>query len=119
IPGRPPDRGCHIARDRLEHPGVVLDAELAWDREEDRVRGLDGRVAGELRGDAVGLPGVGAAEAADRAAEPADLILVPVRAEQLPVQIRGDRHDAAADRDPWLALVIRLPPRLAKQPDLL
>src|SRR6185437_5110554 len=58
----PAECGCDLASDRVEHGGVVVDAELARDRQKDRVGGLDGCVPGELVGDPVGLSGVAAAE---------------------------------------------------------
>ena len=115
----PADGGCDLAGDRLEHRGVVVDAELAGHRQEERVGGQDGRVLGQLFGDAVGLSGVAAAEPADRAVEPADLVLVRVGAEEPPVEVGGDRDDAAADRDARLARVAGLRPGFAEQLDLL
>jgi hypothetical protein len=65
----PAECGCDLAGDRLEHGGVVVDAEPAGNREEDRVGGLNGGVFGEVVGDLVGLAGVAAAEAADRTSD--------------------------------------------------
>jgi hypothetical protein len=54
---RPPTkRGADVMRDRLEHRGVVVDAELAWHGEEDRVGDLDGGVSCEFLGDLIGSP---------------------------------------------------------------
>jgi hypothetical protein len=75
--------------------------------------------SGKLSGDPVGLAGVAAAEAADCAVEPADLVLVRVGPEQSTVEVGGDRDDAAADRDARLAGVVCFRPRLAEQLDLL
>src|ERR1700750_1419970 len=72
LPRAPADRGCDLARDRLEHRGVVLDAELAGNGQEDRVCGLDRGIMRECVGDPVGLAGVGAAEAAGGGGQPAD-----------------------------------------------
>ena len=77
----PAERGSDVAGDRLEHRRVVVDAELARHRQQDGVGGLYGGVLGELVGDPVGLAGVAAAEAADRAVQPTDLILVCISAE--------------------------------------
>src|SRR5262249_16730780 len=66
-----------------------------------------------------GLARVAAAEAADRAVEPGDLVLVRVDAEEAPVEVRNDRDDAAADRDARLPGVAGFRPRVAEQPDLL
>ena len=74
----------------------------------------NGGVVGELVGDPVGLAGVAAAEATDRAVEPADLVLVRIGAEESPVEVGGDRDDAAADRDARLPRVACLRPRLAE-----
>src|SRR5262249_57865626 len=94
-----------VAGNGLEQRGVVVDAELAGHGEEDRVRGLDGGVSRELVGDVVRVAGVASAEAADRAVEPTDLVLVGVGAEESPVELGGDRDHAAADRDARLASV--------------
>lgn len=84
--GTPADRRGDVAGDRFEQCGVVLDAELAGDCEEDRVGCLDGCVLGEFVGDLVGFSGVGAAEAADCAVEPADLVVVCVVPEETLVE---------------------------------
>src|SRR4051812_20948820 len=116
---RPPDRGRDLARDRLEHRRVVLDAELARNRQEQRVRRRDRSILRELAGDLVGLARVAATEAAERAVEPTDLILVPVVAEKPAVEVGGDRHHTATDGDARLARMPCLRPRLAVPRDLL
>ena len=73
---RPADRRRDVADDRLEHAGVVVDAELVGDGEQDRVGRRDGRVPRDLFRDHVGLSRVAATEARQRSVEPADLILV-------------------------------------------
>src|SRR5580704_3887464 len=106
----PADRGCDLAGDRVEHRGVVVDPELAGHGQQNRVGRLNGGVFGEIVGDPVGLSGVAAAEAADCAVEPADLVLVHVAAEEAPVEIGGDGDDAAADRNSRLPGVCGLRP---------
>jgi hypothetical protein len=58
-------------------------------------------------------------EAADRAVEPADLILPRVAPEQPAVEVGGDRHDAAADGHARLALVPGARPGVPEKGDLL
>src|SRR3954451_9293837 len=115
----PADGGCDLFCDRLEHRGVVVDAELAGNGEKDRVGCPHGRVLGEFVGDPVRLAGVAAAEAADCAGEPAHLVRVPVGAEKTTVEVGGNRDDAAADLDAWLWSVAVFRPRLVEQRDLL
>src|SRR5439155_14373310 len=69
--------------------------------------------------DLVGLSAVAAAEAADRAVEPADLVLVCVGAEETPVEVGGDRNHAAAHRDARLPCVAGSRPCLTEALDLL
>src|SRR5439155_21081350 len=66
-----------------------------------------------------GLSAVAAAEAADRAVEPADLVLVRVGAEETPVEVGSDRDHAAAHRDARLPGVARVRPGRAEELDLL
>src|SRR5262249_59944781 len=60
-----------------------------------------------------------AAEAADRAVEPPDLILVRVGPEESPVEVGRDRDDAPADRDARLPEMAGLRPGVTEQFDLL
>jgi hypothetical protein len=101
--------------------GVVLDAELVRDRQQERVRGLDRGVLGELLDEHIGLRRVRTPE--DRfglRVEVADLVrLLAAAAEIRPVAVVDQREDAATDRYARLALVPGGFPRLAEQPDLL
>ena len=76
---------------------------------------------GELLDEDVGLRGVGAPEDRLRlGVDVADLVRLLVAAPEVrPVPIVDQREDAAAHRDPRLALVAGRRPRLAEQPDLL
>ncbi len=101
--------------------GVVLDAKLVRDRQQERVRRLDRRVRGELLDKDVGLRGVRTPE--DRlglCVDVADLVRLLVAAPEVrSVAVVDQREDAATDRHPWLALVPSRSPRLTEQPDLL
>src|SRR5690349_7980180 len=66
-----------VLQDALHGVGVVLHAELVWDREQQRVGRLDRRVLGELLDEDVGLRSVGPAEDRLRLrVDPADLVRV-------------------------------------------
>src|SRR5690606_18449839 len=71
----PPAEGGGDERDdALEHPGVVVDAQLIGHCDENRIGLLDGRVAGELLDERIRFPDVAAAEARQAALEIADLV---------------------------------------------
>ena len=105
--------------DAVEEVGVVVDAELVGDGEQQGVGGGDRFVVGEFLDQLLGLSGVGFAEPGGAAVEVPDLVLaVAGRAEVGPVQVGDDREDAAADRDPRPALVAGGLPRLPEPLDL-
>ncbi len=71
-----------VAGGRLQQPGVVLDAEHVGHGDQQGVGLTDGGVLGQLIGALVGLADVALAGAV------------------LPVEVAGDRQDAAAHRHP-------------------
>jgi hypothetical protein len=101
--------------------GVVLDAELVRDGEEQGVGRLDRRVLGQLPDEDVGLRGIGSPEDRLRLrVDVADLVLIlTTPAEVRPITIVDERKDRPADRDPRLARVAGRGPRVAEQADLL
>ena len=54
----PAELGSHVLQDRLDRVGVVRDAELIRNGQEQRVRGLDRRVLGQLPHENIRLGGV-------------------------------------------------------------
>ena len=64
-----------VPDDAVQQVRVVVDAELVRDRQQQRVRGGDRLVPGELLDELVGLPGVRLAESGQPAVDEADLVL--------------------------------------------
>ncbi len=104
----------------LDELSVVCDAELVGHGQQQCVRRLDRLVHAELLDEHVGLGRVGAPE--DRAGvvvDHADLVLgVAAAGEVRTVGVGGQREDAAAHRDPRLAGMPGLLPRLTVGLDL-
>ena len=99
----PAEGGRDVPQDGLEDVGVVVDAELVGDREEQRVRLRDRLVGLELGDQSVGLGGVGPAEHGAHVVDDADLIAARATAEIGPVPVVDEREDGARDRDARLA----------------
>ena len=71
-----------VPDDAVQQVRVVVDAELVRDRQQQRVRGGDRLVLGELLDELVGLPGIRLAEPGRAAVDEADLVLAArLRAE--------------------------------------
>jgi hypothetical protein len=109
-----------VPQDALDGVGVVVDAELVRNGEQDRVGRGDGRVRRQLPDENLGLGGVGAAEDRSRVlVDVADLVvLLLAPAEVGAVAVVDDGEDAAAHRDSRLARVTGLSPGLAVRIDL-
>ena len=109
-----------MGQDRLDDMGVVGDAELVRDGQEQRVGLGDGLVLLELLDQNIRLGGIAAAE--DRPCllvDKADLVLVLAPAAEIgAIAIVHQREDAAADRDARLARMAGLLPGGAEGPDL-
>src|SRR5574337_1056404 len=110
-----------VAQDALDDVGVVVDAELVGDRQEQRVGGGDGRVGRQLPDESIRLRGVGPAEDGPRRlVDVADLVGLLLGAPEVgPVPIVDQGEDAAAYRDPRLSFVAGLRPSRAEGLDLL
>src|SRR5690606_8468599 len=73
-PSAPPQGGGEMGQHRLQHVGVVVDAELVRDGDEQRVGGGDRLVLGKLLDQPVRLAGVALAEARPTTLQVADLV---------------------------------------------
>src|SRR4051812_41401113 len=73
--GGPADRGQDVLGQRRQQPGVVVDAQLVGDRQQQGVGLTYGDVLGQLLGQRVRLTDVRLAEARDAAVEVAQLVL--------------------------------------------
>src|SRR5262245_54929179 len=120
-PSAPAQLGSDVLENALENVGVVVHAELIGDREEQRIRGHDRFVMGELFDERVGLTRVRAAEDGTRVGvDVADLILVMGVATKIrAVAVIDDREDAAAHGHARLTPVSGLLPGLTIGFDLL
>src|SRR5688572_32194145 len=103
-----------VLEDALDGVGVVFDAQLVWDSQEQRVGGGDCFVLGKLFDQHVGLGGVRAAENGARVGvDVTDLVLITsVASEVGPVPIVDEREDAAAHGNARRTLVPGLFPGL-------
>ena len=100
--------------------GVVVDAELVGDGQQQGVGRGDRLVLAEVLDQLVGLAGVRLAEARAAAVEVADLVPAAGLAAELgTVQVAEDGEDAPADGDPRLTLVAGGLPGVAEPLDLL
>jgi len=108
-------------KDRLDDVGVVVDAELIRDGQEQRVSLCDGFIFRELLDEDVWLGSIAAAKNGSCVvAEEADSVLVLVLTPELgPVAIVYECKDTATDRYPRLAPVTSGLPRLTEYSDLL
>ena len=106
-----------VSQDAVEEAGVVVDAELVGDGEEQGVGGGDRLVVGEFLHQLLGLAGVGLAEPGRAAVEVPDLIVASARrAEVRPVQVSavrvcdsGDRDQCPNERNPILFIPLATP----------
>jgi hypothetical protein len=110
-----------VGQDGFDHVGVVLDAELIRDRQQERVGGRDGLVLPELIDELVRFGRVRAAEDRLHARlDVAHVVLVLVAgAEVHPVLPVDEREDRPAHRHAGLALVTCFLPRFPVCLDLL
>src|SRR5580698_525353 len=116
----PPQSGRHVGENRLYDMGVVGDAELIGDRQQQSVGFGDRLVRSQLLNERVRLGGIATAEDGPRLlVDKADLILFLAAASEIgAIAIIHQREDAAADRDARFARMSRLFPRGAKGSNL-
>src|SRR3954452_14510108 len=94
-----------VAEQGLDEVGVVVDAELVGDREQEGVGRGDGLVLRELLDQRLRLTGVGLAEPRCAAFEVAHLVLAAgLLTEVGAVEVADQWKDAPTDRDPRLAV---------------
>src|SRR6185503_21345213 len=100
--------------------GVIGDAQLVGDGQEQRVGRRDGVVLPELLDERIRLGGIAATKDRSRArVDEADLVPVLAGASEIgAIAIVDQRKNAAADRDPRLARMASLAPGGAIGPDL-
>src|SRR5260221_10337219 len=110
-----------MLEDRPDDVGVIVDAELIGDGQEQCISFCDGLVLRELLDEGDRLGGVAAAKYGSCVvAEEADGVVVLVPASEIgTVTVVHECKDAAADRHPRLAGMTGHLPRLAEYPDLL
>src|SRR5829696_6398673 len=95
-----------MAQHSLHEVRIEVDAELARDREKQRVRGFDRLVFGKFLHELIRLPGVSLAKSGQALVQVTDLVLATgLVTEVRIVDVADDREDAAAHRDSRLTLV--------------
>ena len=95
-----------MAQHAVDEMGVVVDAELVGNGQQQRVCGRNCFVIAEFLDELIRLTGIGLAESSQPTIQVTDLVLAICRVpEERPVQVADDREDASADRDSRLPLM--------------